>query len=291
MRSVAILLNSDKEGAVKLALELIPWLTEQRVEVSIESCAAARIGCSSLGRSHSELKDADLAIVLGGDGTLLRANRLLAGAGIPMFALKFGQFGFMTDTEPKDARDALTRILRGEYRIDERMMLEATLYRDDSVVGEPSTALNDVVIAKGPLARMLRLGTHVSGKYVSTYPADGLIVATPTGSTAYSLSAGGPVVSPDLQVILITPICPHTLNARSLIISSKQVVDVVVESDPNDVVMLTVDGQVGIALKAGDRVSVREADLRAKLVSVDGTSFFDKLQKRLGWGTRFDTQS
>jgi NAD+ kinase len=136
---------------------------------------------------------------------------------------------------------------------------------------------------------MLRLATSVSGKYVSTYSADGLIIATPTGSTAYSLSAGGPLVSPDIKVIIITPICPHTLNARSLIISSQQTVEVVVEGEEGDVVMLTVDGQQGIPLKPANKVSIRQWEHKARLINVGETSFFDKLQTRLRWGDRFDS--
>lgn len=287
MKLVAIILNSEKADAVQLACEFVPWLHERGVQVVAEHDAAAAMGLSSLSRDDKQLTSADFAIVLGGDGTLLRASRMMAPAGVPMFAVRFGKFGFMTDVEPADALVALTEILEGRYHIDERMMFRAAVYRSGKRISSYG-ALNDVVIAKGPLARMLRLATYVSEKYISTYAADGLVVATPTGSTAYSLSAGGPLVSPDLKVIIITPICPHTLNARSLIVASKEAVDVVVESDPGDVVMLTVDGQVGIALEPGDKVSVREAKSKTKLISIGERTFFDKLQTRLKWGDRFD---
>ena len=288
MKSVAIILNQEKEDAVRLACELVPWLEEQGVLVAAEHDAAVAMNALSLSRDEKQLVSADFAVVLGGDGTLLRASRTMSPAGVPMLAMRFGRFGFMTDIEPADARAALSRVLEGKYHIEERLMLRAAVHRSGRRISS-STALNDMVIAKGPLARMLRLGMCVSEKYISTCAADGLIVATPTGSTAYNLSAGGPLVAPDLQVIMITPICPHTLNIRPLIVSSNQTVEVVVESDPGDVVMLTVDGQQGISLEPGDKVLVEKAEFTAKLISIDGPTFFDKLQTRLRWGDRFDS--
>lgn len=287
MKSVAIVLNTEKTDAVEAARELVPWFAERGVEVMVEHDAAVAMDTPRLSRDEKLLVAADFALVMGGDGTLLRAGRVMSRAGVPMLAVRFGKFGFLTDTEPADVRAALEEVLEGRYRIEERMMLETTALRSDKRLSS-ALALNDVVIAKGPLARMLRLGTHVSGKYISTYEADGLIVATPTGSTAYSLSAGGPLVTPELKVIIITPICPHTLNARSLIIASKEKVEVVVESDPGDVVVLTIDGQLGIPLEAGDRVSVQESKSKAKLIHVGEGTFYDKLQTRLRWGDRFD---
>lgn len=287
MKTVAVVVNPRIERAVKFGRDIVPWLQERNTIAMLEHEAAVATGMERLSRSAKQLTAADFALVLGGDGTLLRASRMMAPAGVPMLAVRFGKFGFMTDTEPRDARAGLDRVLEGRFEIDERMMLRVDVRRAGKRVSS-SIALNDVVIAKGPLARMLRLGTYVSEKYISTYESDGLIVATPTGSTAYSLSAGGPLVTPDLNVLIITPICPHTLNARSLLISNKETVKVVVEVDPGDVVMLTVDGQVGVPLEQGDEAVVGEAKFKAKLISVGETTFFDKLQTRLRWGDRFD---
>jgi NAD+ kinase len=287
MKSVAIILNPEKIEAVKLARDIALWLEERGLLVIAEHSAAEAMGVTRLSRDDDILATTDFALVMGGDGTLLRASRILAPAGVPMLAVRFGKFGFLTDTEPSDIYETLETVLEGRFHIDERMMLHAIVYRGGRREAN-SVALNDIVIAKGPLARMLRLGTHVSGCYISTYAADGLIIATPTGSTAYSLSAGGPLVTPDLDMIIITPICPHTLNARSLIVSSAETVEVDVESDPGDVVILTVDGQVGIPLEPGDRVLTSKADFKAKLISTNKVSFFSKLQTRLRWGDRFD---
>ena len=288
MKSVAIILNPEKSEAVELACRLIPWLHERGAAVMTEHDAATAMSQPSLSRDEEQLAKADFALIMGGDGTLLRASRIMAPACVPMLAVRFGRFGFIMDTEPEDIYDALKCVLAGKYQTNERMMIAATVKRGGKKT-HTAPALNDIVIAKGPLARMLRLGTHVSGQYISTYSADGLIVATPTGSTAYSLSAGGPLVTPELKTIIITPICPHTLNARSLLISSKETVEIDVESDPGDVVMLTVDGQIGTPLEHGDTVSIHESKSKAALISTGGQTFYSKLQTRLRWGDRFDT--
>ncbi len=287
MKTVAVILNPEIGEAVDFGQDIVPWLQEQTANVVVEHEAAAVTGFNRLSRDKKQLTAADFALVLGGDGTLLRASRMMSPVGVPMLAIRLGEFGFMTDTEPADARAAIDRVLEGRFEIDERMMLHADVRRAGRRVNS-AVALNDIVIAKGALARMLDLGTYVSEEYISTYASDGLIVATPTGSTAYSLSAGGPIVTPDLSVMIVTPICPHTLNARSLVISSNRTVKVVVEDSGGDVVMLTADGQLGMPLDQGDEVVVGEAGFKAKLISVGGTTFFKKLQTRLRWGDRFD---
>jgi NAD+ kinase len=287
VKSVAIIVNTKKHDGIRVARELIPWLESRHVLVMVEHSGAIAMEVPHLSRDEAELAKADFALIIGGDGTLLRASRIMAPAGVPMLPLRFGEFGFLSDVDPNDAVPALESVLRGDAVIRERIMLKAEVLRDGKRINK-SHALNDMVIAKGPVSRMLRLATHVDGEYISTYAADGLIVATPTGSTAYSLSAGGPLVTPDLKVILMTPICPHTLNVRSLIISSERTVEIGVQSEPGSVVMLTVDGQLGVPLEAGDRVRVAEADFKSKMISVGATSFFGKLQKRLKWGDRFD---
>ncbi len=287
MKSVAIILNPKKTDAIPVAREVTSWLQAHGAFVMAEHNASIAMQMPSLSRDERELATADFALVMGGDGTLLHASQIMAPADVPMLAIRFGNFGFLTDVVPDETLAIVARVMKGDYKIDERMMLRASVYRlGEQVVS--SIALNDMVIAKGPLSRMLRLATHVAGKYVSTYAADGLIVATPTGSTAYSLSAGGPLVSPDLNVIIITPICPHTLNARSLLISNKQTVEIIVEGNQADTVMLTVDGQSGIPLRPGDKVAIQDAAFKAKLISTGEITFFDKLQSRLRWGDRFD---
>jgi NAD+ kinase len=207
--------------------------------------------------------------------------------GVPMLPVHFGDLGFMTNIKPADVMPALAEVLEGHFSLDERMTLSASIERKGKQM-KTASALNDMVVAKGPLSRMLRLPTSVSGQYISTYEADGLIVATPTGSTAYSLSAGGPLVTPNLKVIILTPICPHTLTIRSLIISSRETVEVSLQGDAQDVV-LTVDGQQGIPVEPEDRILIKESQHKAKLISLGYVTFYEKLRTRLRWGGRFDS--
>lgn len=287
MKTIAIVLNPGKGDAVELVRALVPHLQERGVAVIMEHAAAQATGFARLSRDEKQLISADFALVLGGDGTLLRASRIMSPAGVPMLGIRFGRFGFMTDVEPGDAEAAVNAVLEGEYAVEDRIMLRVQVRREGRTIAS-ETALNDVVIGKGPLARMLRLESYVSDKYITTYQSDGLIIATPTGSTAYSLSAGGPLVTPDLNVTIITPICPHTLNVRPLLVPCRETVKVVIGGHTEEVIMLTVDGQVGVALDEHDEVLVGEAEYKARLIRVGDITFFDKLQSRLRWGGRFD---
>ncbi len=290
MKTIAIVLNPTKNEAVELVRALVPRLQDRGVAVIMEHDAARVTGFQRLSRDNKQLTAADFALVLGGDGTLLRASRVMAPAGVPMLGIRYGKFGFMTDVEPQDAEEAVNSVLHGEYVVEERMMLRARVMRAGQSVAS-AVALNDAVIHKGPLARMLSLETCVSAKYIATYQSDGLIIATPTGSTAYSLSAGGPLVAPELSVMIITPICPHTLTVRPLLVSSRETVKVLIGGDTEETVMLTVDGQIGVPLEEDDEVCVGESEYKAKLIRVGDITFFDKLQSRLRWGGRFDCET
>lgn len=290
MKKIAIILNPDKEAAVALVKALVPHLQGRSVAVVMEHDAARAICAPQLSGDDRQLASADFALVLGGDGTLLRASRVTAPAGVPMLGVRFGQFGFMMEIEPAEAESAVDCMLDGDYEVEDRIMLRANVMRAGAQIAT-ATALNDAVIHKGPIARMLSLEAYVSDKYIATYQSDGLIIATPTGSTAYSLSAGGPLVTPELNVTIITPICPHTLTLRPLLVSSRETVKVLVSGQTEETVMLTVDGQIGVPLEEGDEVLVGEAEYTAKLIRVGGVTFFDKLQSRLRWGGRFDCES
>jgi len=287
MQRIGLIANAEKSEALKLLPQLADWLLERGVDVLVEEEPARLVGRGAIAAPSEEVASAEMVVVLGGDGTVLRASRLCGPKGTPILGVHMGQYGFITEIHPPDVHDALEKVLAGDYRISERMMLRARLIRQDQELGS-WTALNDVVVSKGPLARMLGLHTSVCGKYIATYAADGIIVSSPTGSTAYSLSAGGPVVNPNVQVIIITPICPHTLNARSLVIPDTESVQIVAECDeePTDV-MLTIDGQIGFPMLSGDRVDTAKAEFQARIVIWDEWSFYAKLQSRLRWGERF----
>lgn len=226
----------------------------------------------------------DLLLTLGGDGTLLRGARQVARHGVPVLGVNFGHLGFLTSAAPDELASSLDRFLAGDYRTDERMVLEVwTESAAGEVVREPRIALNDAVLHKGGVARMMRLAVYADTEEVGTYSADGIILATPTGSTAYSLSAGGPIVSPSVDCIVATPICPHTLAVRPLVLPAEETVSVEVLT-PAGELMLTIDGQEDAELAPGDRVVVRRGPARVRLVRFSGQTFFSTLRRKLRWG-------
>lgn len=287
MRTIGLAPNPQKREAVQLASELADWLAERNARAVLAEEVAAEIGKAHLGAPEEDVIGADMLMILGGDGTMLRYSRLAAPRGTPMIGVNFGQYGFITEIHPKEAKTALRRILDGDYVVSQRVVLKATVTRAGGQTGS-YYALNDAVVSKGPAARMLALHTFLSGKFIVTYSADGIIVATPTGSTAYSLSAGGPVVHPDVSVLIITPICPHTMNARSLVVPDGEVVKIAGDCNAeNPNMVLTTDGQVAEHLTCNDQVEIEKADFAARLIQLEPQSFYDKLQTRLRWGERF----
>jgi NAD+ kinase len=227
--------------------------------------------------------DTQLVIVLGGDGTLLSAARAIGGRDIPLFAVNLGGLGFLTAITVDELFTELERSFRGEYRLGRRRMLDCDLIRDGEVIGSYS-ALNDVVITKTMIARMIDLNAYVDSHFVSTFKADGLIISTPTGSTAYSLSAGGPIIFPSVGCICLTPICPHMLTNRPVIVSDTSVI--YIESRSEDGTFLTIDGQVGEPISKGDRIVCRSSSKTINLIRPPKMLFFDVLREKLKWGER-----
>jgi NAD+ kinase len=227
---------------------------------------------------------AELVVVLGGDGTLIRAARLLGGRAVPILGINLGSLGFMTEVPAAEGLDVLDEVLAGKGRIQPRMKLACRLYRRGQVTVEDEV-LNDVVINRGALSRIADHETRVDGKLVATFKSDGLIIATPTGSTAYALAAGGPIVHPGLDCALIVPICPHALTQRPLVVPGDQVVTVHLGPEASDA-YLTIDGQTGHALLAGDRLEVRRSANRVLLVANPRLDYFAVLREKLHWGAR-----
>ncbi|MDD3653734.1 MAG: NAD(+)/NADH kinase [Desulfotomaculaceae bacterium] len=280
MNTVGLMVNLKKKGVARLVGEIVCWLEDRGCKALVEEAAAGAIGLARLGTTQNSLvEQAECVIVLGGDGTLLRATRRVASVGTPIIGVNLGHLGFLTEIDLPEILPALEKLLSGHYLIDERMMLEAHVYREGQVIKQ-FVGLNDAVITKGAFARLIILETHVNEQYVNTYPADGLIVASPTGSTAYSLSAGGPLVTPDLDLMLITPICPHTLWARPLAVAPDSVIKVVILSSQGEV-KLTMDGQHGFRLLQHDEVVLNRAPKKAKFIRLQGRGFFDVLRKKL----------
>lgn len=286
MKSIGLAPNPRKSEALDLTRNLADWLEGRGVATRVIREAAELIGRPNLAAADEDIAAADLLVVLGGDGTLLRWNRLAAPLGTPMIGVNFGRYGFITEIAPEAAEAAVASVLAGDYSVSERVVLSATVTRGGQAIGD-YIGLNDVVVSKGPLARILNWHTYINDKFIVTHAADGMIVATPTGSTAYSLSAGGPVIHPDVSVMTVTPICPHTLSGRSLVVPDSEKVMIIGESGPDGIeMMLTIDGQLGEHLVNGDAVSVRKAAFKSRLVQLDPDSFYNKLTTRLRWGER-----
>jgi len=263
-------------------------LLHQADTVWVNEEAARMLDVAHSGRPEEDLAQrADLLIVFGGDGTILRAARLAAARGTPILGVNMGGFGFLAEVGTTDFADALPELLGGRYHLDERMMLQADVERHDAP--QSLLALNDMVVTKSGIARVLRLRVSVNGEHLASYPADGVIVATPTGSTAYSLSAGGPILDPRVQALVITPICPHTFNSRAVVVAGDDVVAVEVAS-PDPEATLTVDGRVGVTLTAVRRVVVRRAAQRTRFIRLGDTSFYGILRTKLAWGERASTE-
>jgi NAD+ kinase len=284
MKKIGIVAKRNRPEAVDLARRLSSWLRRRGREVLLDEEVAIALGVDG-GVTKSEImKRADLVVVLGGDGTLLSVARHSIARPAPVLGVNLGGLGFLTDVRPEEVYRALERVFAGEFRAEPRSMLAAAVIRDGSKIRR-FQALNDVVINKGALARVLDLATSVDGVPLCTYKADGLIFATPTGSTAYSLSAGGAIVEPSVGVVMIAPICAHTLTQRPIVLPERARIRVVVSS-PDEEVVLTVDGQEGMELKNNDVVEVSRSRHHALLVRSPAHSFFALLRTKLRWGER-----
>ncbi|MBX3132854.1 MAG: NAD(+)/NADH kinase [Gemmatimonadaceae bacterium] len=225
----------------------------------------------------------DALITLGGDGTLIRAARFLGGAAVPIFGVNLGKLGFLTTCQAEEFPDQFLRFLRGEHNVQRRMALEARTWTPDGKLGIQLRALNDVVVHKAGYARVLRMRLSADDQPIARLAADGIVIATPTGSTAYSLSAGGPVVVPTIDSLLLTPVAAHTLAIRPTILPPEVTVHVAME-DEDDEVLLTADGQVGIAIPPGQRLTVARSRHPVLLVRFSDVTFFTRLRNKLGWG-------
>jgi len=280
--NVGLIVNYKKNKTRETACRIIDLLNSKKLKVCIEGDMGKEIGKEELNCPIEKfLKEVDLIISLGGDGTLLRAARLAATEDIPVFGVNLGGLGFLTQISIDGLEKSLEKLHQGKYFLDERMMLSCIVKRKKEEI-KKFTALNDVVIGKGAFARIICLATYVNNDYVNTYSADGLVIATSTGSTAYSLSAGGPIVNPNINSIILTPICPHTLSARPLIISENDQVKLKLASSEEEV-MITIDGQEGFILKSNDEVIIKKSCHKAQLITFKEKSFYAILREKLGW--------
>ena len=285
MTRLGIVAKPDAARAQGVILQLVPWLTGRGHTAVLEKETADLAPTASTAvASRAELPgQVDMLIVLGGDGTLLSMARAVGDLGVPLLGVNLGGLGFLTATTLDEMIPALEAYLNGHMAIEERMLLAARIVRNGQPIGEYA-ALNDVVITKSAMSRIIDLSVSVDGRYATAYRADGLIISTPTGSTAYSLSAGGPILFPTMDAVVLTPICSHTLTNRPMVVPGTDRIEVTLLADQE--VMATMDGQVGVGLREGDTVEIRKAAARIRLVRFPQKDFFSVLRTKLKWGER-----
>lgn len=283
MTRVAIVCKPNREELTRLLPELIAWLREHGFDPLLDTEGGSYTDSApAVDRDELPSSDPGLVIVLGGDGTLLAAARIFATVGTPILSVNLGFLGFLTEVRLADLYSTLENWCAGCHSVDERAMLHAALWRDGA---EQSSydALNEIVVSKGDIARMGNFAVELDGKSVARFRADGVIVSTPTGSTAYTLAANGPILTPDVDAMVVTPICPHLLTLRPIVVRGDATLTVRVEGIPN-VALLTVDGQQGFELQRGDEVRCCRSSHTVNLVRLGESGFFDVLRSKLSWG-------
>jgi NAD+ kinase len=285
IKRIGIISKPKKTEIREIVPPLCAWLRERDVEVFIDKETGSIVESPGRSLSRNEMPgQVDLLVVLGGDGTLLATARALSRKPVPILPVNLGGLGFLTVITREELYPTLELVLAGKVQIERRVQIEGELVRNDEVISS-FLALNDVVLNKGAIARILDFDVLVDGHFISTYKSDGLIVSTPTGSTAYSLAAGGPIVAPSVGAFIVTPICAHTLTHRPLVLPDTAQIEVVVKS-PREAAYLTVDGQVGIAAHSEDIVRLRKAASCVEIVQPPTKNYFEILRQKLKWGER-----
>ena len=283
MKILGIIGNVQKKETPKVVNQILAWAFQKKFQPLVDKDCARLAGSPEVGEDPAIIMNkADLVIILGGDGTLLSVVKFLNRPEVPILAINLGRLGFLTSVTRQELITILEGFYSGEYQSEERMLLEARVERKGEIISQ-FRALNEVVIGRGVFARLLHFETFINQQYLTTYAADGVIISTPTGSTAYSLSAGGPVIYPTLEAILLIPICPHTLTNRPLIIPPTETVSVRAEEKDAELV-ITADGQVNLTPQPGDILHLRKSDLRIKLIVFPNRTFYHLLRDKLKWG-------
>ncbi len=285
MERVGIIAKIKQDKHVSQTVtDLVRWLSDRQIQPVLDEETGKQLGHPDC-LPKSELPTAtEMLVVLGGDGTLLSVARLIKGRDVPILGVNLGSMGFLSEVTIEEMFPVLEQVLNGNYRIDRRMMLKAQILRQGTCITEESL-LNDVVINKSALARILTLEVRVDGTYLTTFQADGLILSTPTGSTAYSLAAGGPIIYPSLSSILLTPICPHTLTNRPIILPVDSTVEVTLRSEERDA-YVTLDGQLGLPFLENDVAKIQQSEYTVPLVKSPFKDYFEVLRTKLKWGER-----
>jgi NAD+ kinase len=288
IKHIGIVLKPHQPDALKTLCDLSQWLSERDIvlvggpEIERERIEHAT-GCRVKEVAPNSLAEAvDLILVLGGDGTMIATARMIGDREVPVVGVNYGGLGYLAEFRIEELYLALESILAGDYRLEQRVMLTVELMRENQQVTR-NRVLNDVVINKSALARIIEIEAYMNGQFVNSFRADGLIVSTPTGSTAYNLSAGGPVIYPSMRAVVITPICPFTLSNRPIVIPDESLIELNLKTENEDVA-LTLDGQVGFPLKPQDKVVIRKSRTTFNLVQPANRNYFEVLRDKLRWG-------
>jgi len=282
IKRIGIIANIEKEQSAEYTVVLRDWLLARGLKVYLEKHIARKVGASDgMDRRHLA-SEVDLIVVFGGDGTILRLAHFIRGIEIPIVGINMGGFGYLTEVNLSEMCSAIERILTGNFEMEKRMMLDVAIKGQETEI-EEQAVLNDVVIGRGNLSRMVELEAFVDGEFLTTFKADGIIVSTPTGSTAYSLSAGGPIVFPKMACMVLSPLCPHMLTNRPIILPADVVVTVkLLTKEPGATVIL--DGQISYDLKTGDTVTIGQSPYVTNLISSPLRDYWEILRTKLGWG-------
>jgi NAD+ kinase len=288
MRRVGVIVKTAQPDAIRVLCELVVWLSGrgltlvgepkiERAEIEIET------GCRvEVEEPEAFAGGVDLLIVLGGDGTMIRAARMIGESTVPVLGINYGSLGYLAEFRTEELFPALESILANDYRLDARVMLDIEVVRGEERRAH-GRVLNDAVINKSALARIIEIEARLNGQFVNAFRADGLIVSTPTGSTAYNLSAGGPVIYPSMEAVVLTPICPFTLSNRPIVVPDSALIEVCIKT-PKEEVAITLDGQVGFPLEIGDRVLIRKSRTTFNIVQPTNRNYFEVLRDKLCWG-------
>ncbi len=282
MKRIGILVKPEFPDAKSLLNELVPWLRARGKDPLLESSSANLIGEPSSYSKSDLAAHADMLVVLGGDGTMLAAARSVGDRSTPILGVNVGGLGFLTEVTRDEIYHALEQVFANAFIQEERLMLRSRIMRQGEQLAVAS-ALNDVVLNKGALAHMIQLEISINRQFVTGLRGDGLIISTPTGSTAYSLASGGPILNPSVHALILTPICPHTLTNRPIVIPQDVLVEVVMVSR-DEGAMATFDGQVGIALRWQDSIEIRASEHKTRLIRFPDRSYYEVLRKKLKWG-------
>jgi len=276
--SLGLILNYRRKQPILMGNKLIEKFRQRGIKVFVLEEEGSYLEIEPEFITSELGQKVQCVLALGGDGTFLRAARCVAPFRVPVLGINMGTLGFLTEVEVSEIEEAMEKLFQGKYWLEERMMLEAKIKRNEEII-ETFLGLNDVVINKGPLARMNTLKIYVDKEYVTTYKADGVIFSSPTGSTAYSLSAGGPIVYPEIEVIILTPICPHTLDARPIVLPPDKTVCVKIINQAES--MLTIDGQSGFKLKRNDEITIAKAPYYVSMIRIKEKRFFTILREKI----------